>query len=71
PMPVDVLARAVARAALNPRRVAKPILYAPDLRRMNTRDERRGRGPEISVENVPPPFDALDDVPIGFTPRQS
>jgi uncharacterized protein YbjT (DUF2867 family) len=42
PMPIDVLARAVARIALNPR-PAKSVYYAGDLRRLNGRDELRGR----------------------------
>ncbi len=70
PLPVDVLARAVARAALNPRAV-KPILFASDLRRLNTRDERRGRAAVISIDDLPTPLEGLDDdVPIGFSPRK-
>lgn len=40
PMPVDVLARATARIALNPR-PDKTLYYASDLRRLNTREELR------------------------------
>jgi hypothetical protein len=69
PLPVDVLARAVARAALNPRAV-KPMLYAPDLRRMNTREERLGQAAPVSVDDLPSSLDSLDDVPIGFTTKQ-
>lgn len=51
PMPVDVLARGVARIALNPQpRTA--FYYAPYLYRLNSREERRG------VENVPASPDA-------------
>lgn len=70
PLPVDVLARAVARAALNPRSV-KPMLFAQDLRRLNTRDERRGHATVIDADDLPTPYSALDeDVPIGFTPKK-
>lgn len=70
PLPVDVIARAVARAALNPRAV-KPMLFASDLRRLNTRDERRGRAAVISIDDLPTSLSSLDeDVPIGFTPRK-
>lgn len=70
PLPIDILARAVARAALNPRAV-KPILYAPDLRRMNTTEERKGIAAPISADDVPvSPTVIEDDVPIGFTPRK-
>jgi hypothetical protein len=58
----------VARAALNPRAV-KPMLYAPDLRRMNTREERLGRAAPVSVDDLPNSLDSLDDVPIGFTTK--
>lgn len=69
PMPVDVLARGVARAAMDPRR-AKPMLYAPDLRRMNTRDELAGRGQPTTASALPSPMQSLpDDIPVGFRPR--
>jgi len=42
PIPVDVLARAAARIALNPR-PDKTLYYASDLRRLNTREELRGK----------------------------
>lgn len=69
PLPVDILARAVARAALNPRAV-KPVLYAPDLRRMNTREERLGQAAPVSMDDLPSSLESLDDVPIGFIPKQ-
>src|SRR5690606_33693399 len=68
PLPVDILARSVARAALNPRAV-KPVLYAPDLRRMNTREERLGQAAPVSMDDLPSSLESLDDVPIGFIPK--
>ncbi len=69
PLPVDILARAVARAAMNPRNV-KPVLYAPDLRKLNTRDELSGRAPRSEPDNLPSAMESLpDDIPLGFRPR--
>lgn len=51
PMPVDVLARGVARLTLEPRRENK-VYYAGDLRRANTQGER-----ERGVPNEPPTAD--------------
>jgi uncharacterized protein YbjT (DUF2867 family) len=74
PLPLDVVARGVARLVL--RGPTRRINYAGDLRRLNTRDELRG------VANVPPqvtqglqmttegalPFDSIDDnAPFGWT----
>lgn len=78
PMPVDVLARGVARLALNTQRT-KTVYYAADLRRMNSRQELAGGVPlEIVPETVPQteadvhPFDLLDeDTPFGWTPPDS
>lgn len=50
PLPVDVFVRGVARLALQPVQ-AKRIYYASDLRRLNTRDERRGLVP-LRLENT-------------------
>lgn len=70
PIPVDVLARAVARVALDPRAM-KPTLYAPDLRKMNTRDELRGGGMPTTASALPSAIESLEEeVPIGFTPRK-
>ena len=41
PLPIDILARAAARIALRPQQSAA-ILYARDLRRLNSREEIRG-----------------------------
>lgn len=49
PLPVDVLARAVARLALQPN-PPKRLYFAPDLRRLNSRDElRRGSASGVGV----------------------
>jgi len=78
PMPVDVLARGVARVALKNDVTTKSIYYAPDLRRLNNRDELRGNVPLTATpERVPSntqdgqvhPFEFLDDeTPFGWTP---
>lgn len=74
PLPMDVVARGVARLVL--RGASRRIYYASDLRRLNTRDELRG------MVNVPPqgvqglqmtsdnalPFDSIDEsAPFGWT----
>jgi uncharacterized protein YbjT (DUF2867 family) len=70
PMPIDILARGVARAALNPQ---KSIYYARDLRRLNRKGEK-----SIALSGVPSaedgsprqvhPFELLDDdSPNGWT----
>jgi uncharacterized protein YbjT (DUF2867 family) len=75
PMPMDVLARGTARLALSP--LSKVIYYAPDLRRLNRRDELRGQAEAmLAVEqslrvtsDSALPFDAVDDsTPFGWTP---
>lgn len=78
PMPVDMLARGVARVALDPQR-AKSIYYAPDLRRLNTRDEAKGTV-SMSLAQVERqsnlservhPFELLDDeTPFGWIPPE-
>jgi uncharacterized protein YbjT (DUF2867 family) len=78
PMPVDILARGVARIALDQQRT-KTIYYASDLRRRNSRQEMRGL-PLIAgltdsddADATQPrrthPFETLDDdTPFGWTP---
>lgn len=71
PLPLDVLARGVARVALQPQ--GKRLLYAQDLRRLNTRDELRGDLPAMrpfaDPETESLPFEALDEeTPFGWTP---
>jgi uncharacterized protein YbjT (DUF2867 family) len=65
PTPLDMIARGIARIALNPPQQTR-IFYAGDLRRLNTHDERHGRitmsnlpVPEIQQEPILP-FDILD-----------
>lgn len=74
PMPLDILARGVARIALQPEHTQR-IYYAPDLRRLNKREERRGLLPAmqpfdmISPERPAEPYEMLDeDTPFGWTP---
>lgn len=73
PMPLDVLARGVARLALDTQR-SRALYYAPDLRRLVKRDERRGKPfaalqVTTSPQEVARPFDLLDeDTPFGWMP---
>jgi uncharacterized protein YbjT (DUF2867 family) len=75
PMPLDMLARGVARIAMNPNR-AKKLYYAPDLRRLNKRDERKGLLSNMQAQSLEPsddssyPFDDIDEdtTPFGWTP---
>ncbi len=73
PLPVDMLARGVARIALDTQR-AKKRYYAPDLRKRNTAREARGAAPLLPDEAPPPtsaphPFNLLDeDTPFGWIP---
>lgn len=73
PMPLDILARGVARLALDRERT-RTYYYAPDLRRRNTRHELRR---PVSLPPPPPdqsgrpanPIAYLDEnVPFGWTP---
>lgn len=54
PMPMDIMARGIARIAKNPPEKTK-IYYARNLRRLNKRSEIRGDIPDMQD------FDALDD----------
>jgi uncharacterized protein YbjT (DUF2867 family) len=75
PMPVDVMARAVARIALNTRR-EKTIYTAADLHRLNSRDElRHGVMADPEPPTLPRPAygnraadRADEEVPFGWTP---
>ena len=73
PMPVDMIARGVARITLADKR-AKTIYYARDLRRLNTAQEARRAAPIVVDEDrmreqQVHPFDLLDeDTPFGWTP---
>jgi uncharacterized protein YbjT (DUF2867 family) len=75
PMPIDMLARGVARITLEKNRT-KSIYYAPDLRRRNTAREARRAAP-VLPEAAPPvqrpvhPFELLDeDTPFGWMPPE-
>ncbi|MFN8529194.1 MAG: NAD(P)H-binding protein [Anaerolineae bacterium] len=79
PMPIDILARGVARIALDPRSTnSTAIYYAPDLRRRNSPQERRhGVNHASEVENQMlsgTPMAAInlipDDAPFGWTPSR-
>jgi uncharacterized protein YbjT (DUF2867 family) len=73
PMPVDMLARGVARITLEKNRT-RTIYYAPDLRKRNTAREARNAAPiEPGENNFHPrevhPFELLDeDTPFGWMP---
>lgn len=73
PMPIDVLARGVARIALDPN-ANRTIYYAGDLRRRNTRHEIR-RGVSFSREDLskhlqPAPLVEMidEEAPFGWMP---
>ncbi len=73
PMPVDMLARGVARITLDKTR-SKTIYYASDLRKRNTAREARRAAPVLPAESLPQqrrvhPFELLDeDTPFGWLP---
>jgi uncharacterized protein YbjT (DUF2867 family) len=69
PIPVDVLARGVARCALEPR-IPAGTLYARDLRRRNSPQELRRVTPLLEeVEQQESPISYLsEDTPFGWTP---
>lgn len=72
PMPIDVLARGVARITLDPA-ATQPIYGARDLRRRNTRRElRSGESERLSLNDsssaAPMPIDPEEDIPFGWTP---
>ncbi len=73
PIPVDMLARGVARITLDTNRT-KTIYYAGDLKRRNTAREARRAIPILPSSSLPQqssvhPFELLDeDTPFGWTP---
>jgi len=75
PMPVDMLARGVARITLDKSR-NKTIYYASDLRKRNTAREARRAAPVLPAESLPQqrkvhPFELLDeDTPFGWLPPE-
>lgn len=77
PMPIDVLARGVARSTLNPLS-RKRVYYANDLRRLNTRQELRqqafyAEALQVTDANAPKPHPIAfldDEAPFGWTPNK-
>lgn len=73
PMPADILARGVARIALG-MEAYKPLYYAPDLRRFNSRPEISGQDQTMQVYNPQEnrshhAIELLDeDTPFGWVP---
>ena len=69
PMPVDVLARGVARITLEPRQ-HDAIFYARDLRRRNNRRElRRGIAEgEVQLKRREPFYPVNEDTPFAWQP---
>jgi NADH dehydrogenase len=73
PMPIDVLARGIARITLAPKQM-KTVYFAGDLRRHNTsREIRRGLTGDkhglLSARDAVQPIDLMDeDTPFGWTP---
>ncbi|NJR12655.1 hypothetical protein HC776_01900 [bacterium] len=76
PLPLDVFVRGVARLALQSA-LTKRVYYASDLRRLNSREERRGLVPltlepvETPTPLVPPEPVSTDQTPFGWTPPPS
>jgi uncharacterized protein YbjT (DUF2867 family) len=74
PMPLDMLARGVARITLEKNR-SKTIYFAPDLRKRNTAREARNAAPiQPGEDGLHPrevhPFELLgEDTPFGWTPQ--
>lgn len=73
PMPMDVFVRGVARLTLQPTQV-KHIYFAPDLRRLNTREERRGlvpltvERPDITAQTPAVTPEVVEQSPFGWSP---
>lgn len=73
PMPIDMVARGVARITLDRART-KTIYYAGDLKKRNTAREARQAEPPPTPISLPQqreanPFDLIDDdTPFGWTP---
>jgi uncharacterized protein YbjT (DUF2867 family) len=73
PMPVDMIARGVARITLQPD-PKKTLYYAGDLRKRNTASEARQAAPQVATEDMirhreVHPFELMDeDAPFGWVP---
>jgi len=75
PMPLDVMARGIARIAKNPPEKTE-IYYAGHLRRLNKRDELRGHAPAMkafdSLEDTAVPVNVLEEeTPFGWSPPKN
>jgi uncharacterized protein YbjT (DUF2867 family) len=83
PMPLDMLARGIARISLEPQRPPTAIYYASDLRKRSKRSNLDNSNPDLANETpqgdpqaqarAPKPDltqwpDLDDDVPFGWTP---
>lgn len=74
PMPLDVMARGVARIATNPPEKTR-IYYAGHLRALNKREELHGHIPAMKtfdmLDDTATPFNDLnDEAPFGWSPPQ-
>jgi uncharacterized protein YbjT (DUF2867 family) len=75
PMPIDMLARGVARITLE-KKPAKTIYYARDLRARSTPQEARRAAPNLTTEEMlrrreVKPFELLDEnTPFGWSPPE-
>lgn len=71
PIPVDILARGVARITLEPRQ-KDAIFYARDLRKRNTPRERRSGAPEQEpqTQRVQPIYAEDESAPFGWLPPE-
>lgn len=72
PMPLDIMARGIARIAKTPPDKTT-VYYARDLRRLNKREEIRGTVPAMqtfdTAEDTKKPFESLDEeTPFGWIP---
>ncbi len=73
PLPLDIFVRGVARLALQPPQMQR-IFYAPHLRRLNSREERRGLIPlsldsvEEKTASIIPIAPQSDQTPFGWSP---
>ena len=70
PLPVDIVARAIAQAAIEPDFPRDHLLYAGDLRRLGRQHHARRKPPRRPRRVPPPPLDSsLDEVvPFGWLP---
>lgn len=71
PLPVDVLARGVARITLEPRQ-KDAIFYARDLRKRNARREQRSgvSEREVQIQRPQPIYPEDENAPFGWLPPE-